>query len=338
MTINPTFKNILVTGATGFLGSRLVERLSQLNQYNIFATGRDIKKGSKLENYRSVNFIQADLTNKKLVNTLCKNMDIVVHSAALSSLWGTYDAFYDANILSTQNIVNGCMDNKVKRLVHISTPSIYPQKLGQDIFDIKENFIPKTFISTYAQTKYDAEKIINKAHNNGLETIILRPRGIYGRGDFTIMPRILRTYHAGKLKIIGDGENIVDVTNVSNVVNAILLSIKANHLALGNAFNITDGKPVKMWEVVRMVLDELNLKWEPTKIPYKVVDKIAWGLEKWALLTNSKQEPMLTRASVSIAACSTTLNIDKAKKLLGYKPEYTLEMGIEEFSNWWLEQ
>ena len=121
-------------------------------------------------------------------------------------------------------------------------------------------------------------------------------------------------------------------------MNAILLSIKANHLALGNAFNITDGKPVKMWEVVRMVLDELNLKWEPTKIPYKVVDKIAWGLEKWALLTNSKQEPMLTRASVSIAACSTTLNIDKAKKLLGYKPEYTLEMGIEEFSNWWLEQ
>jgi len=329
------YKSILVTGATGFLGGRLVERLSELGDYNVYATGRNAEKGLRLEQLDNVTFIPADLGDKELVLKLCEYIDVVVHSAALSSMWGSYEKFHKANVLSTEHIIAACQAQGVKRLVHISTPSIYPQELGEHLFNVDETFIPKKFISLYGQTKYEAEQVVNKAFKDGLETVILRPRAIYGRGDYTIMPRLLRAYHAGRLKIIGDGENINDLANVSNVVDAILLSIHAEDKALGHAFNITDGKHVKMWSVVAKVLEALDLPWPAKKVPYAIVDKVAWAMEKWAKLRNSSEEPILTRASVHVISHSTTLNIEKARKLLGYNPKHTLEDGLEEFINWW---
>lgn len=335
MSDSPNNRTILVTGATGFLGGRLVERLSELGTYSIYATGRNVQKGAVLQKMDRVTFIPADLTDKVLVDQLCKHIDIVVHTAALSTVWGEYEEFYEANVLATKHIVEACQKQQVKRLVHISTPSLYPQGYDDDIINIKESFIPKTFISNYAKTKYEAEHFVNAAAKEGLETIILRPRAIYGRGDYTIMPRVLRAYHAGRLKIIGDGENINDLTHVANVVDAILLSMHANEKALGHTFNISDGNPVKMWDVIAMVLQKLNLPWKAKKVPYKLVDKIAWGMEKWAKLTKSKKEPVLTRASVSVVSHSVTLNIDKARDLLDYTPKHKLEDGIQEFVDWW---
>jgi nucleoside-diphosphate-sugar epimerase len=332
---NTVYKNILVTGATGFLGGRLVERLSELGHYTIYATGRNAKKGLRLGQLDHVTFIPADLEDKDLVLKLCEYIDVVIHAAALSSMWGSYEQFHKANVLSTEHIVTACHAQGVKRLVHISTPSIYPQRLGEHLFNVDESFVPKTFISFYGQTKYEAEQVVNQAFKDGLETVILRPRAIYGRGDYTIMPRLLRAYNTGRLKVIGDGENINDLANVSNVVDAILLSIHGEDKALGHAFNITDGESVKMWSVVAKVLEALNLHWSAKKVPYAVVDKVAWAMEKWATFRKSAEEPILTRASVHVISHSTTLNIEKAQKLLGYNPKYTLDDGLKEFIDWW---
>ncbi|MCP4440364.1 MAG: NAD-dependent epimerase/dehydratase family protein [Aureispira sp.] len=330
--------SILATGATGFLGGRLVESLSKSGNYNIIATGRNTHKGKPLEQFANVTFKAADLSNATDVQKLCKDIDVVVHSAALSSLWGKRQDFYDANVLATQNIVDACRAQGVKRLVHISTPSIYPQHLGQHLYNVEETFIPKTFISIYGETKYESEKVVQKVFKQGLETIILRPRAIYGRGDYTIMPRVLKAYHAGRLKIIGDGKNMNDMAHVQNVVDAIILSIHAEDKALGEAYNITDGQPVELWTVVARVLKELGLPWKAKKVPYAVVDKVAWAMEKWAKLTKSDKEPLLTRASVSVASHSTTLSIQKAKRLLNYHPKHTLNDGLKEFVTWWKEQ
>jgi len=330
-----TYSTILVTGATGFLGGRLVEYLSEATNYSIYATGRNSQKGYQLNRLPRVTFIPAELQFSQAVHSLCKHIDVVVHCAARSSLWGSYQSFLEANVVATQNIVNACQAQQVKRLIHISTPSIYYAQLGQGLYDKKEEEVPTTFISHYAQSKYQAEQIVKTAAQGGLAAIILRPRAIYGRGDYTIMPRILNAYEAGRLRVIGNGKNKHDMTHVRNVISAIMQSIDAPTAALGQAYNITDGQPYNVWDTVGQVLEALQLPWQAQKVPYAVVDKVAWGLEQWAKWTNSQAEPTLTRASVSITAHEGTLHIDKAKDLLHYNPSFTLEEGIEEFVSWW---
>lgn len=324
---------VLITGATGFLGSRIAERLLDENgKYEVTGTGRD---KSKVENLikAGVNIISGNLEDEKFVSELLKNVDIVVHSAALSSPWGKYEEFYRANILSTRNIISACKKNGVKRLVNISTPSIYFDYT--DRFNIKEDFLPSKFVNYYAETKYEAEKLVQKANNEGVETLSLRPRAIIGRGDMTIMPRLLRAQNEGRLKIIGDGKNIVDVSSAYNVAEAVITAIHSGNETLGQNYNITNGSPVVLWEFIEKVFKRLDLKLNKTKIPFFIAFNLAKVLETAAKITPEHKEPVLTCYGVGVLAKSMTLNLDKSKNILGYVPKQTNDEAIDEFVNWW---
>ncbi|MFN8577402.1 MAG: NAD(P)-dependent oxidoreductase [Candidatus Sericytochromatia bacterium] len=263
---------VIVTGATGFLGGKIAETLSKDNRFDVVATGRDKKKAEILEN-QGIKTQVGSLEDKDFLFNLTKDAEIIIHSAALSSPWGKYDEFYRANILATDNIVKACKKNEIKRIVHISTPSIYFDY--NDRFNVKEDFLPKEFVNYYASTKYEAEKIIDKAFEDGIETVSLRPRAIVGEGDTTIMPRLLKAHNTGRLKIIGDGKNIVDVTSVKNVVDAVLLSINAEKKALGQHYNITNGEPILMWELVETTLNKLGFQLNKKTVPFKIAYNLA---------------------------------------------------------------
>ena len=323
---------VVVTGATGFLGGKIAERLAKDNRFEVIATGRDKDKIQKL-NENGINASAGSLEDKEFFFDLTKDAEIIVHSAALSSPWGTYDDFYRANILATDNVIKACKKNNIKRIVHISTPSIYFDY--EDRFNIKEDFLPWKFVNFYAETKYEAEKSLNKAVSQGIELISLRPRAIVGAGDTTIMPRLLKAQETGKLKIIGDGKNIVDVTSVSNVVDAVILGIFAKNEALGEHYNITNGEPILMWELVEKTLNQLGMQLNKKHIPFKIGYNIARVLETIAKFTPDYREPVLTCYSVGILAKSMTMDISKARKLLGYEPKQTNMEAVTEFVKWW---
>lgn len=323
---------VIVTGATGFLGGKIAETLNKDNKFDVIATGRDKKKAEILEK-QGIKTKIGSLEDKDFLFDLTRDTEIIIHSAALSSPWGKYDEFYRANILSTDNIVKACKKNDVRRIVHISTPSIYFDY--NDRFNIKEDFLPKEFVNHYASTKYEAEKIINKAFEDGVETISLRPRAIVGEGDTTIMPRLLKAHNTGRLKIIGDGKNIVDVTSVKNVVDAVLLSIDAEKKALGHHYNITNGEPILMWELVETTLNKLGFQLNKKNVPFKVAYNLAKVLETIAKFTPDYKEPVITCYSVGVLAKSMTMNISKAKDLLGYIPKQTNMEAVDDFVNWW---
>jgi len=324
--------NILLTGATGFLGFRTLERLVQLsNVKKIVATGRILRKSREILNPK-VEYVLGDLKDKLFVSTILKDIDIVINTASLSSPWGSEDDFYLANVLTQKHIISSSENLGVKRFIYISSPSIYYN--GEDRIMVKENDpLPTRFVNNYSKTKREAEVLLE---NSNLNYIIIRPRAIIGRGDTVIMPRLIKAHSDGRLKIIGNGENKVDLTSVNNVVESIILSMNAADEALNNSYNITDRNPVSLWSSINSVLKGIGKEKVNKTVNFRVAYFAAFLLEfvsRWI----TKKEPSLSRYSVGVLSKNFTLDVSKAEKLLNYNPVITTEKSIEEFINWYKE-
>jgi len=324
--------NILVTGATGFLGNRIVQALLLKGEVkNILATGRKINTYNKAILSPKVKYQLGDLTDKPFVQSLFQDsIDIVINCASLSSPWGTYDAFYKANCNTQSNLIELSEQAKIKRFIYISSPSIY--------FDFKNSTainettpLPEKLVNNYAITKVEAEKMIA---DSDLEYVILRPRALVGAGDTVIMPRMIRSYEEGKLKIIGTGENEVDLTSVSNFVDAIWLAITTETSNCNTDYNITNGKPVRLWDAINYMLEKLGYAKITKKMSASILYKIAYLMELKSKYITKKREPVLTRYSVGILANSVWFDISKAKNKLRYIPKQSTLEAMDEFLEW----
>ncbi len=327
---------ILITGATGFVGGRFLEAFGQ--QYgveNVVGTGRNLEQIQFWQS-KGVQMAHGDLANKSFTNDLLQKgqFEVVVHVAAKSSPWGSYDSFYQSNVFATRHLLEAATQTGVKRFIFISTPSVYFNFSHR--FDVCESDpIDYQLVNNYTKTKYESECLVRQyAQEKGLFTVILRPRAIVGRGDTVIAPRVLNAYHQGKLKIIGDGKNIADFTSVANLAQAALLAVRANEHCNGQIFNITDGNPQPIWNIVDFILKEMNLPTRLKSIPYAVAYSAAWLSERVHEAFMPDKEPALTCYGIGILYYSLTMNIDKAKELLGYEPQVDTYDSLREFVKW----
>lgn len=324
----------LVTGATGFLGRHLAETLISRG-WEVTALGRNQTVGAELA-ASGMRFVQADLADEAAVVAACAGQDTVFHAGALSSPWGPYAAFHRANVLGTRHVIAGCRRHHVQRLIHVSTPSLY--FTGSDRLNIRESEpLPPRFVNAYAQTKFLAENEIDRAFEQGLPVITIRPRGIFGPGDTAIMPRLIRAARRGVLPIFGSGDAQVDVTHVDNVVAALLQCQRAPAGALGGKYNITNGEPRAVLPFLQQVFAALGIPFQPLRIPLPLALTLAGCLETGARLWGGN-EPVLTRYAVGLLGTSQTLDLTAARQQLGYEPTVSLEQGIERYARWWKAQ
>jgi nucleoside-diphosphate-sugar epimerase len=265
----------------------------------------------------------------------CKDQEIVFHCAALPSPWGNFEAFYQANVIGTRNVIRGCEEHKVKRLVHVSTPSLYFGYSSR--INVKESDVLPEPVSNYAATKILAEQELDEAFARGLATIAIRPRALFGPGDTVIFPRLIPRLKSGKLPILGDGENVVDLTYIENVVDALLLCAESPANTLGKKYNISNGEPIKLWGLLKKICDELGFQFPKIKISVPVAHGLATVLEAAYTLIPAHPEPMLTHMAVNMIANSTTLDISAAKNELGYQPKVSVDEGFNRFMKWWKE-
>lgn len=327
-------KQIVVTGATGFLGSRIVEKLVELGKYDrIIAAGRTLKEEHAIQ-APSVEYRLGDLQDPEYCQQLVAGASHLVNCASLSSPWGSAAEFYRANVLTQENLILAAKKAGIQRFVYISTPSIY--FTFYDRYDIKESDpLPKKLVNQYAITKLKADKMLEQS---GLSYISLRPRALVGRGDTVIMPRMIRAYEEGRLRIIGDGKNLAELTAVSNVVQAVLLSLEAPEAHCGEVYNVTNGQAVNLWEAINHTLERMGLEPVRQKIPYWLAYRIAWIMEWVSKTFQGGKEPPLVRYSVGILAQNMTINIEKIKNRLGYHPQQTTYEAIDEFVEWYLQK
>ena len=318
-------KTVLVTGATGFLGKYVVDELVE-HGYQVRAFGRNSKVGRSLEN-SSVSFFQGYLTKADDVLEACKGMDLVVHAGALSTVWGPWEDFYQANVLGTRYVLEACRQTGIQRLVYVSSPSIYAAP--KDQLAIKESDAPEeNNLNNYIRSKLASEKLFNDYPD--VPSIILRPRGLFGIGDTSILPRVINLSQKLGIPLIGDGRQLMDMTCVENVALAIRLAIEASE-AKGEVYNITNGEPRVFRDLLEESLTGLDYPIKYRKIPASLLSGIANSLEFIYKTLNLKGEPPLTRYTYYLLRYSQTLDISKVERELGYHPKISISEGIEQY-------
>ncbi len=323
-------KTVLVTGATGFLGEYLTQRLTK--RYRVLALGRNREKGKRLEEQGAV-FCPGDFTRRESCARYFQGVDYVIHAGALSTVWGEWEDFYRTNVLGTELVAALCRENGVKRLVYLSSPSIYTGK--EDRYHIREDQAPEqNNLNYYIKSKLMAEAILRKWEKKGLETVILRPRGLIGIGDTSLVPRILAANAKTGIPLFREGRNLVDLTSVENVALACELSLTAEK-APSRAFNITNGEPLEFRNILEQFLRAIGEEPRYRRLPFGLVYALAGGLEWLYRTLRLAGEPPLTRYTVCTLGYAQTMDISSAREILGYVPEKTLAESIREYGAWW---
>lgn len=322
---------ILVTGASGFIGGRFA-RFALEQGLAVRVNGRRAEALQPLVG-RGAEFMPGDLADPALVRRLCDGVDAVVHCAGAVGVWGPLAHFQQANVGMTESVVEACLKQGVRRLVHLSSPSIYFD--GQSHVGIREEQVPTRFANHYGATKYQSEKVALGAAEFGLEVLALRPRFVTGAGDTSIFPRLIAAQRKGRLRIIGNGLNRVDFTSVQNLNDALFSALLAAGPALGQAYNISNGAPVPLWDVVNYVLRRLDLPPVTRHMPYAPAYALAALGEGLCLLRPGRPEPTLTRLGLAVMAKDFSLDIGRARQFLDYDPQASLWDALDEFCDWW---
>jgi nucleoside-diphosphate-sugar epimerase len=235
-------------------------------------------------------------------------------------------------VIGTRHLVQGCLNQRVSRLVHVSTSAVYFTYADQ--LQIPESMpFPKP-VGPYARTKQLAEQEIQQGYQQGLSAIAIRPRGIFGPGDTTILPRLLRASDRMGIPLIRHGKAAIDMTYIDNVVYALRCCQQAPDSLSGRVYNITNGEPMTLIDLLERLSQQLGavLKFKPMSFP--LAYGLATAMEGAATLL-SRSEPILTRYTLGLLTFSQTLAIDAAITDLGYQPQVTIDEGIAQFSQWW---
>lgn len=323
----------LVTGGTGFLGRRIVDLLlSQGREVAVLAR----TPAPDLE-ARGVRFVRAALEDAAAVRSACAGAETVFHAAARVGVWGSPSDFFRANVDGTRAVIEGCRAHGVRHLVYTSTPSVVYN--GRDLAGADESLPLTTRCpSPYPLTKARAEADVLAAHGPALATVALRPHLIFGAGDPHLAPRLISSARAGRLRIVGQGSNRVDMVHVRNAADAHLCAEEAlatgDSRAGGRPFFITNGEPVALWPWINGLLTALGYRAVTRTISLRAASALGAACEAaWRVLP-LRGEPPMTRFVAAELAKDHWFDITAARRDLAYAPRVGMAEGTAELVDW----
>lgn len=314
----------LVTGGTGFLGRHIVERLLAQNRpVTVLArrTAPDLAA-------RGVRFITASLDepDSPALRDACAGIHTVFHVAAKVGVWGRYDDFFRANVLGTRALLASARAHGVRRFIHTSTPSVVYN--GHDLAGADESLPLTTRCpSHYPLTKAIAEREVLAASSPELRTVALRPHLIWGNDDPHLIPRVLAQARSGRLRIVGNGRNRVDMVHVENAADAHLLAEQNIARCAGRAYFITNNEPVVLWDWINNLLVSLGEKPITRRISLRAATAIGACCEAaWRVLPLPGEPPM-TRFVAAELAKDHWFDTTASQRDLNYTPHISMAEG-----------
>ena len=318
---------IVVTGATGTLGMAIMKRLRDEGN-SVIGLGRSQTKINKLIE-QDFNMKNCDITDIEQLSQEITNCDVIIHCAAFAAPFGSKKKFFQTNVDGTRNIFHVAKEKSISRIVVVSSASIF-DGMGHSEPHIDETpdikFRPKHH---YGASKYDAEKFCLTQPKDSW--IGLRPRAVFGKGDQTLLPRLRKLIGKNHYKTIGDGNGLIDVTCLSNFVDAVCLAIKSPRESLGKYYNISNGDPRTFNSIMKTYTAKFDSNFKQRKLPYFPILIIAHLSNLVASLIPGKRwEPRITPYGLRQVTGSLVLDISGAKKALNWTPVKTFEQGMEE--------
>lgn len=308
---------LLVTGATGLVGSHVVERAVK-EGWRVRAL---VRAGADTNFLRSlqVELIAGDLDEPESLQSACRGVTIVVHCAAKVGDWGRTEEYRRVNVEGTRALLDAAMaGGTLKRWIQISSMGVYE---ARDHYGTDEATAPcTTGIDGYTLTKVESELLVcDYIRNKQLPAVVLRPGFIYGLRDRTIMPRLIDRLRSGKFAFLGSPDKLMNNTWVGNLCVAIWLAIQRDDVT-GEIFNIRDPRAVTKREFIDTVCDAVGVA-RPTKVvPLPIAKMLAKVMETAAKLTGRKEAPLLNNARIKFLGLNLDYSIDKAVRRLGYQP------------------
>ncbi len=323
----------LVTGATGFIGGHLAQRLVQ-EGHQVRCLVRASSDTSLLDKL-DVEIAVGDLTNAASLSRVAEGCSSVFHCGALVSDWATVKEIARINVAGTRNLLEASVDASVQRFIHFSTTDVYGYPGGAAI---DETHAPTRFANWYAQTKLVAEAEIRSVERAyALDAVILRPATVYGPGSTDVIGDIARAIRGGNMLLVDRGRAVAGLCYVENLIDAAVLALR-HEAAPGNAFNVSDGLDITWKEFTDGLAKGLGCSEVRWSLPFWIANGIGASLEHgYRLLrrtTRLKTPPLLSRQAVHVLGRNQDFSNRKARELLGWEPRVDYQAGLEATVAW----
>jgi nucleoside-diphosphate-sugar epimerase len=297
---------IAVTGASGFIGGRLMEELSH--------------KDAEVVGICRSRYTKGDILDRSFLRDALRGVDLVYHCAAVVG-GGRRKKEYVVNTKGTENVIEMAIRNRAKRLVHLSSLAVLGEYVDHQ-GDSEASPYATGWKDPYTPSKIEAEKIVLR-RSGEIETYIVRPGWVWGPRDDASRV-MLEMISSGRFRFVGDGNNLTYFTYIDNLVPVLLRLGECEDVASGEVFNVTDGYRLTMKEYVDRACHVLGREAIRKSVPAPIAEVLAWFND--ILLRN----PHTTRQNVAIMSHDLHFSVEKAKTVLGYNPDTDLERQITE--------
>jgi nucleoside-diphosphate-sugar epimerase len=308
---------VFVTGATGFVGRALIrvllDRGDRVTALLLPQEPEDALDG--------VSIVRGDITVAQTIRGLIAGHDGVVHLAGVVGYGQEWDLCRRVNIAGTDNVAAEARRAGIRRFVHMSSVSVYGRRAN---VRLDEDAPVRKIGDPYGHTKIDSEAVARRWARDAFELVIVRPGVIYGPGDDRFLPKLVENLRSGRARIIGRGDNTVDLVHVDDVAAFLALTL-TEPAASGHVYNLTNPVNCTWHELLETVAAEIGAPCPRQHIPYHLALIVAGAMETVALLTN--QQPRLTRYAVRVVGRQYHYDTRRAEQL-GFEPSVELRRGI----------
>jgi nucleoside-diphosphate-sugar epimerase len=318
----------LVTGATGFLGSHIVERLVQKGD-DVRALVRPSSDTSLLEEW-GVELVSGDVEDPKTLAPAMDGVEALYHTAARVTDWGAWGQFKSTTIDGTRNVMAAAVQAGVPRVLQVSTDGVYALSAFDGLVT-EDSPLEKRFgwLDYYRRSKLAAERIArDHAERGKLGLTVVRPGLIFGERDRAMFPGIVAFLKGSSAAYLGRGENSLPYVYVGDVADACILGATSD-AAIGQTYNVVSDEPVTQKQVFDTIADAAGLPRPKRHMPTRLVYSIAMAMEAWCVFARRrKAHPDLTRFAVILLAYDFREDASRLRRELGWAPEVPMTEAV----------
>jgi nucleoside-diphosphate-sugar epimerase len=312
-----------VSGGSGFIGGALIERLCR-EGWTVRALARSDAAAARVRE-RGAEPVSGDLVDRVALGSGAEGSELAFHCAAKVEDWGDPVDFERLNVQGTRSVIDACREAGVRRLVHVGTEAALTA--GEALVNVNEDApLRPDSPFLYSSSKARAEQLVRAANGDGLETVVIRPRFVWGRGDTTLLPALTGLVQQGRFRWVGGGRHLTATTHVDNTAEGLWLG--GTRAPAGGVYFVTDGEPVVFREFVTRMLRTRNVTPPDKSVPAGVAAAAAAAAERAWRALGRPGPPPLTRFAVWVSSKECTIDISRAERDLGYRPVVTRDEGL----------